>query len=161
MSHCTVRNEGTGAVKTDNRRSTPVDFGSIIIITPGVIGANASTDLVIPAVTQISVDNPIMNSTHLIMRMRFLNSLWCLDKKKWDFIKIHTIIRLLRIVGLMAVLSYMIVILFTWIYANHQGYVYFSAGEPVSLIKYPEWMLGFLGIIATASVLKRELDSQH
>jgi hypothetical protein len=59
----------------------------------------------------------------------------------------------------MAVLSYMVVILFTWMYANHQGYVYFSAGEPVSLIKYPEWVLGFLGIIATVSVLRRELDS--
>ncbi len=161
MSHCTVRNKGTGAVKTNNRRSTPVDFGSIIIISPGAIGANASPDLIIPAVTHISVDNPMVNSTHLIMGMRFMNSLWGLDKRELSFIKISTIFRLLRIVGLMAVLSYMIVILFTWIYANYQGYVYFSAGEPVSLIKYPEWVLGFIGIIATASVLRRELDSQH
>ena len=68
------------------------------------------------------------------------------------------IFSLLRILGLMAVLSYMIIILFIWIYANHQGYVYFSAGEPMSLIKYLEWIMGFLGIIVIASVLRKELD---
>ena len=69
------------------------------------------------------------------------------------------IFRLLKILGLISVLSYMIVILFTWMYANHLGYVYFSAGEPISFIKYPEWVLGFLGILATASVLRKELDN--
>jgi hypothetical protein len=59
------------------------------------------------------------------------------ERKKFEIIKVSTLPRLLRILGLMTVLSYMIIILFTWIYANHQGYVFFSAGEPVSLIKYP------------------------
>jgi hypothetical protein len=159
VSHCTIWNEGTGTVKANRRRSTPVDIDSIIIITPGTIAVNASADLMIPAVTYISVDYPQVNSTHLTMGMRFINSLSGLgDNRKLSFIKVSTIFRLLRILGLMAVLSYMIVILFTWIYANHQGYVYFSAGEPVSLIKYPEWVLGILGIIVTASVLRRELD---
>ena len=75
-------------------------------------------------------------------------------------INISTIFRLFRILGLIAVLSYMIVILFIWMYANHQGYVYFSAGEPISLIKYSELVLGLLGIIATASVLRRELEHE-
>ncbi len=90
---------------------------------------------------------------------RFINSMsGSGENSKFSFIKVSTILRLLRILGLMAVLSYMIVILFTWIYANHLGYVYFSAGEPVSLIKYPEWVLGFIGIIAVASALRREID---
>jgi hypothetical protein len=66
--------------------------------------------------------------------------------------------KVIRILGLMSVLSYMIIILLTWIYANYQGYEYFSAGEPVSLIKYPEWALGFLGILVTASMVRREID---
>ncbi|MCG2737540.1 MAG: hypothetical protein L6282_14245, partial [Candidatus Methanoperedenaceae archaeon] len=108
----------------------------------------------------VFVDYPTANSTHLRMGMRFINSLTGFgEKRKFEFIKVSTLLRLLKILGLMAVLSYMIVILFTWMYANHQGYVYFSAGEPVSLIKYPEWALGILGILVTASVLRRELDN--
>lgn len=79
-------------------------------------------------------------------------------KIKIELIEVSKLLRLFRILGLMTVLSYMIIILLTWIYANHQGYVYFSAGEPVSLIKYPEWALGFLGILTTANVLRRELE---
>ncbi len=65
---------------------------------------------------------------------------------------------IIRIIGLMAMISYMIVILFTWIFANLQGYMYFSAGEPVLLIKYLEWGLGFVGIIVAADYLNRELN---
>ena len=68
------------------------------------------------------------------------------------------ILRLIRILGLMALISYMIVILFTWISANLGGFIYFSAGEPDPSIKYPEWVLGFLGIVVAADYLKRELD---
>jgi hypothetical protein len=68
-------------------------------------------------------------------------------------------IKIVRIIGLMALISYMIVILFTWIFANLQGYMYFSAGEPVLSIKYPEWILGFIGIFVAVDYLHRELNS--
>ena len=67
-------------------------------------------------------------------------------------------IKILRILGLMALISYMIVILYTWIFANIGGYVYFSAGEPVLSIKYIEWMLGFLGIFVATYYLHKELN---
>ena len=66
--------------------------------------------------------------------------------------------KLFRILGLLALISYMIVILFTWIFANMEGYVYFSAGEPVLSIKYIEWMLGLLGIFVAAYYLHKELN---
>ena len=64
----------------------------------------------------------------------------------------------LRMIGLMSIISYMTIILFTWISANMSGYVYFSAGEPVSIIKYPEWLLGLIGIIVAIDLLRKELD---
>ncbi|HMB44354.1 MAG TPA: hypothetical protein VKL21_00885 [Candidatus Methanoperedens sp.] len=67
--------------------------------------------------------------------------------------------KIVRIIGLMALISYMLVILSTWIFANLQGYMYFSAGEPVLSIKYPEWILGFIGIFVAADYLHRELNS--
>jgi len=54
--------------------------------------------------------------------------------------------RISRILGLMSVLSYILVILSVWIYSDYQGYTYFKAGEPIWWIKYPEWILGALGI---------------
>jgi len=154
------RNEGTNTVKSIKRKITPGDVVSTVIISPNAHASRADPSWIIPVVTNVFVDYPTANSTHLTMGMRFINSLAGFgEKRKFNFIKVSTLVRLIRILGLMAVLSYMIVILFTWIYANHQGYVYFSAGEPVSLIKYPEWVLGFLGIFATASVLRRELDN--
>lgn len=75
-----------------------------------------------------------------------------------DFLRM---IKLVRILGLMALISYMIVILFTWIYANFKGFVYFSAGEPILLIKYPEWMLGFIGILVAIDYLYRELKGYY
>jgi len=70
----------------------------------------------------------------------------------------NSLIKIIRILGLMALISYMIVILFTWIFANLGGYVYFSAGEPVLSIKYIEWMLGFLGIFVATYYLHKELN---
>lgn len=61
----------------------------------------------------------------------------------------------IRIIGLMALLSYMIVILCTWIYANLRGFIYFSAGEPDLFIKYSEWVLGIIGIIVAVDYLVR------
>ncbi len=159
MSNYKGRNEGTNTVKSIRRHSTSGDIVSAVIISPNAHASRADPTWIIPVVTSVFVDYPSANSTHLRMGMRFINSLTGFgEKRKFEFIKVSTLLRLLRILGLMAVLSYMIVILFTWMYANHQGYVYFSAGEPVSLIKYPEWVLGILGILATASVLRRELD---
>ncbi len=71
----------------------------------------------------------------------------------------NSLIKIIRILGLMALISYMIVILFTWIFANLGGYVYFSAGEPVLSIKYIEWMLGFLGIFVATYYLHKELNN--
>lgn len=154
------RNEGTKSVRSNRIWGTSGDIGSIIIISPKAHATRADPAWIIPVVTNVFIDYPTANSTHLTMGMSFKNFLSGYgEKRKFEFIKISTILYLLRILGLMAVLSYMIVILFTWMYANHQGYVYFSAGEPVSLIKYPEWALGILGILVTASVLRRELDN--
>lgn len=68
------------------------------------------------------------------------------------------IMKMVRVLGLMVVISYMTVILFIWIYANFMGYVYFSAGEPLLMIKYIEWVLGFIGIFVVVDYLRRELD---
>ena len=69
--------------------------------------------------------------------------------------------RMVRILGLMTLISYMTVILFTWIYANFNGYVYFSAGEPLLVIKYSEWLLGFIGIFVAVDFLRKELDDVY
>ncbi len=159
MSRNEGKNEGKNQVKAIRTGKTLGDLGSIIIITPNAHSPGTAPSLIFPAYTDVFVNNPSVNSTHLSMGMQFINYLPKITHNGIiKYINIQIIFRFLRILGLMAVLSYMIVILFTWMYANHQGYVYFSAGEPVSLIKYPEWILGFLGIIATASVLRRELD---
>jgi hypothetical protein len=55
----------------------------------------------------------------------------------------------------------MIVILFTWVFANIEGYVYFSAGEPVLSIKYLEWILGSLGIFVAVNYLQKELNEYN
>ena len=71
------------------------------------------------------------------------------------------IVKIVRILGLMALISYMIVILFTWMFANIEGYVYFSAGEPVLSIKYLEWVLGLLGIFVAVNYLHKELNEYN
>ncbi|MDD5615776.1 MAG: hypothetical protein PHH85_06190 [Candidatus Methanoperedens sp.] len=154
MSQHKGRNEGTNSGKVIR------DIESIIIISPNAHVSKSVPAWITPAITGIYVDNPSVNSTHLSMGVSFSNYLPEIGANRMiKSDKVLTIFPLLRILGLMAVLSYMIVILLTWIYANHQGYVYFSAGEPISFIKYPEWVLGFLGIFATASVLRKELDN--
>jgi hypothetical protein len=67
------------------------------------------------------------------------------------------ITKIIRIVGLMALISYMVVILFTWVYANLGGYVYFQAGEPMQAIKYSEWALGITGIFVAFEGLLKEI----
>jgi hypothetical protein len=72
----------------------------------------------------------------------------------FDFSKITKIVKIL---GLIAIISYMTVLLFTWMYANLGGNVYFSAGEPVHSIKYTEWVLGIIGILVAFDYLHKEL----
>ena len=154
MSQHKGRNEGTNSGKVIR------DIESIIIISPNAHASRSIPSWIAPVTTAIYVDNPSVNSTHLSMGVSFRNYLPEIDTNRMiESNKLSIIFPLIRILGLMAVLSYMVVILLTWIYANHQGYVYFSAGEPISFIKYPEWVLGFLGIFATASVLRKELDN--
>ena len=152
--HHKGRNEGTNSGKVIR------DIESIIIISPNAHTSRSIPSWIAPVTTGMYVDNPSLNSTHLSMGVSFRNYLPEIGTNRMiESNKVSIIFPLIRILGLMAVLSYMVVILLTWIYANHQGYVYFSAGEPISLIKYPEWVLGFLGIFATASVLRKELDN--
>jgi hypothetical protein len=100
------------------------------------------------------------NSARLTLSMNFVNST---DHEhangSFNIIDYSKLFRTVRILGLMSVISYMIVILFTWIYANLTGYVYFSAGEPELLIKYPEWVLGLIGISVAIDCLRKELDA--
>jgi len=69
-----------------------------------------------------------------------------------------SLIKIVRIIGLVALISYMAVILFTWIYADRAGYIYFSVGEPSSFIKYSEWILGFMAIFIAIYYLLMELS---
>jgi hypothetical protein len=78
--------------------------------------------------------------------------------KRLNVIEIPNALKNFRILGLMAIISYMIVILFVWIYANYGGYVYFLAGEPNLIIKYTEWLLGFAGIFVAIDLLRKELN---
>lgn len=42
---------------------------------------------------------------------------------------IAQILKIVRILGLLALVSYIAVVLFTWMLANIAGYIYFSGGE--------------------------------
>ncbi len=100
------------------------------------------------------------NSTHMTLSMNFVNSTSHEHaNSSSNIIDYSKLFRTVRILGLMSVISYMTVILFTWVYANLTGYIYFSAGEPVLLIKYPEWALGFIGISVAIDCLRKELDA--
>ncbi len=70
------------------------------------------------------------------------------------------IMKLVRILGLMVIISYMIAILFVWISANIDGYAYFSAGEPELRIRYLEWALGVLGILVAVYYFREELINE-
>lgn len=64
----------------------------------------------------------------------------------------------IRTIGLISALSYMIVILYTWVNAVYQGETYFCAGEPNLLIRNIEWILGLLGMFSLLWSIKKELD---
>lgn len=65
---------------------------------------------------------------------------------------------LIRVSGLISLISYTIAIMYVWIYANINGYTYFSAGEPLLHVKYVEWLLGVTGIVVALYYVKKELD---
>lgn len=77
---------------------------------------------------------------------------------KNHIIRLFRIFTNIKLVGLITILAYIIVILFTWIIANINGYTYFSAGEPVWWIKYPEWILVANGIYWLVYTIKKEID---
>lgn len=70
------------------------------------------------------------------------------------------LMKVVRVIGLMSIISYMTVILFAWIYSSLLGYVYFSAGEPTLIIKYLEWIIGFIGIFVAVYYLHKELSEE-
>ncbi len=116
---------------------------------------------VIPAITNLTIAVTSNNSTQFGDATNFINpSNHYPAHGSFDFIDFPKLIKIARILGLMSVISYMIVILFTWISANLDGYIYFSAGEPELLIKYPEWALGVIGILAAFDYLRKELNDE-
>ena len=79
-------------------------------------------------------------------------------EKEYDMTFNYSImIRIVRILGLMALISYILVILLTWIEATEDGFIYFTAGEPSTKIRYSEWILGFLGFFVAIYYLLMEL----
>lgn len=67
------------------------------------------------------------------------------------------LVKSIRIIGLLALIIYMAVILHDWISASMEGRLSFSAGEPNALVKYCEWILGFIGIFVAFDYLIRLL----
>lgn len=76
---------------------------------------------------------------------------------RYPLIDFSKIMKIIRVLGLMTLICYTSVILFTWIYTNMDGEVYFLAGEPVLSIKYFEWALGFTGIFVAFDCLFKEI----
>lgn len=65
----------------------------------------------------------------------------------------------IRIIGLMTAFSYLLCVLYTWMLAEINGNVYFSAGEPDPIIRYIEWGLGIISISVIISEIKIKLDA--
>lgn len=97
------------------------------------------------------LNNPVKNNVKTITEIKTDNNVntYCF----------FNIFKNIRILGLMSLISYMIVVLFTWIFANMNGFAYFSAGEPDLFIKYTEWILGIIGILVAAYYLLKELKT--
>ena len=124
-------------------------------------GITASSYWITPAISNVSMAVTSIKPSHLTLSMNFVNSAGSeYAHRGLNIIDFPRLMRFVRILGMMAVISYMTVILFTWMYANLQGYVYFSAGEPALMIKYPEWVLGVIGIFAAIDLLRKELDEE-
>ena len=151
--------KGTKGIRIEYNAEVPGNLKSSLleggIETHGFSGTSASILLTFsnPGFpTQISPIDPVQISVPDFNTVRT-------QTRKKNNVSFTDKLKIVRIIGLMALISYMIVILFTWIFANYQGYMYFSAGEPVLSIKYPEWILGFIGIFVAIDYLHREIDS--
>ncbi len=67
----------------------------------------------------------------------------------------------ITLLGLMFALSFMVVIIGTWISAEIQGFTYFSAGEPNTIIRIFEWIGGFIAILIVSIKLKNNIDMSY
>lgn len=64
----------------------------------------------------------------------------------------------LKIFGFMIALSFLIVLLYSWMRTEYIGDTYFRAGEPNRLILYTEWILGLLSITVISIEMKKIID---
>ncbi len=95
------------------------------------------------------------------LSMNFINSTsYDYANRNINIINYSKIMKIVRMIGLMAVISYTATILFIWVYANIQGYVYFSAGKSILSIKYLEWLFGIIGIFVVIDCLRKELRDE-
>ncbi len=67
---------------------------------------------------------------------------------------------IIKILGLASSMSFIVVILYTWMLAETNGYTYFTAGEPHDIIRNVEWFLGMLGLSMLIVVTKEEIDAK-
>ena len=111
----------------------------------------------VPAVCGITTVVTSPGSVCLTISTRSINETGPHRKNNIVNINVLKILKMTRIIGLIALISYIGVILSIWINANMGGYVYFSAGEPILIIKYAEWGLGFIGLSVATNFLLREL----
>ncbi len=125
---------------------------------PDAPGTSISSYWMMPAVCGITTAVTSPSSVRLTISMRSINDTGHrYTKNNINSINFLKILKITRILGLIALISYIGVILAVWINANLGGYVYFSAGEPMLIIKYAEWGLGFIGLSVAANFLCREL----
>ncbi len=124
---------------------------------PEIPGTSISYPMM-PAVCGVTTTVTSPGSVRLIISMRSINDAgYQYTKNNINNINFLKLLKITRILGLIALISYIGVILAIWINANLGGYVYFSAGEPMLIIKYAEWGLGFIGLSVAANFLRREL----
>jgi hypothetical protein len=120
--------------------------------------ASKSSYWIMPAVSKVTMAVTPTNSTQFTISVN--NTRHNYTNRNFNNIDSLKIMKMIRILGLMAIISYTTVIIFIWIYANLQGYVYFSAGEPISMIKYLEWALGSIGVFVAIDCLHEELNAE-
>lgn len=122
--------------------------------------SDASTLVVFtPTAENFTITMVSANSNQPALAMCFTRSIRDIKFNKYIncSVNLSKITGVARILGLVALISYMVGILFTWVHANLDGNVYFLAGEPISFIKYSEWALGLVGIFVGVDYLRKEI----